>query len=98
MLEGESLGYFDYMWTLMMCPLSTVHICTMDTMHHQCLHVIKATWALPFQCLKMKQAYKMKRRGKGPGEEAKSKVLVAIVIHALFYALPQILQGVAKLL
>ena len=31
--EEESLGGFDHMWTLMMRTVSTVHMCTVDTVH-----------------------------------------------------------------
>ena len=74
MLEGESLGGFDHVQTLMTRSVSAVlYIATPWTLNsscHQCLHVIKAAQAFPLRRLNM-QITRMKQRGGGePGDEA----------------------------
>ena len=52
--EGEIMGGFVHVWTLMMLTVSTVHTLCMighSCMHRQYLHMIKATQALLVQRL-----------------------------------------------
>ena len=41
MSEGESLGSFDHVQTLMTRTVPTVHVHSGQCTHHQCLHVIR---------------------------------------------------------